>query len=54
MGGRWKRQNWIREQIRKGKGERTATGVVRDERGPEDQDNELKSAAGEGGRVGNL
>ena len=40
--------------MRKGKWERTGTGVVRDKRGAEDQENELKSAAGGGGRVGYL
>ena len=48
------RENWIREQIRYGKKERTGTGVVRDKRGPEDRDNKLKSAAGGSGRVGNF
>ena len=33
IGGKWKRENWIREQIRKWKEERTGTGVVRDKRG---------------------
>ena len=40
------RENSLREQIRKGKGERTRTGEVRDRRGPEGQENELKYAAG--------
>ena len=41
IGVRWKRENWIREQIRKGKGNsrENRKRCGRDKRGPDDQYN---------------